>query len=371
MKADPSQLERLVLSVVATSETDDWLALSIGNLTNRVSEVEETVDRPSFREVVDCICDLSKREQMKVQKFNGVAFIPLESVRCEDDTYLRQFFGQGDFQMRLTHDGRKALKSGETPQSDLSAESAPNQAAQFDDRLPLFRRRVFDADLIRFSREAVGNDTSLALAMIDVDHFKAINDDAQLHPVGDDVLLGVAKVFEARTKGKGNAYRYGGDEFALLLPNYTIEEAIALGETIRKQVERSTFSTKKLKVTLSLGLAAVPEHAKTADELLEMADGALYRAKNLGRNLVRVSGESEAVRRDRSPARKSPVPGTLSEEDRERIRLAHFSTHNAACPKDGTRLKIVDEFHEVSKRGLSIIVLCPICGLQDVISAPD
>jgi diguanylate cyclase (GGDEF)-like protein len=265
----------------------------------------------------------------------------------------------------LTEKGYKASQK-----SSLHANmQIPVAHNQLDDRLPLYRRKAFDDDLPQACQEATGGDGCLSLIMMDIDQFKAIND-THLHIGGDIVLLGVAKVVDARIKGKGKAYRYGGDEFALLLPNYTTNEATAFGETIRKQIEQSAFGEKRIRVTASLGVAVMPDHAKTFQELLKAADAALYRAKELGRNLVRISRESEAVQRERSPVRKAPKPGTLTDDERESIRLAHFSGAGAKCPRDGVPLQIIKEMHEVGTRGLSIIVLCPICGFQDVISAP-
>jgi diguanylate cyclase (GGDEF)-like protein len=202
--------------------------------------------------------------------------------------------------------------------------------------------------------------------MIDIDHFKLFND-THGHPIGDEVLVGVSKIVADRAMMKGRAYRYGGEEITLLLPNYTADEGVALAETIRRQIEQSELSGKRLKVTASLGLAASPEHAKIAGDLLKAADAAMYEAKRLGRNLVRVFGEHVPAEPQRAPARKSPAPGALSDDDRERIRTAHFSGGRPECPKDGTKLRILSEFHEVGRRTPSVIIMCPVCGLQEII----
>jgi diguanylate cyclase (GGDEF)-like protein len=74
--------------------------------------------------------------------------------------------------------------------------------------------------------------------MIDLDHFKAVNDKYG-HPIGDEVLQSVAKLVEKCTKKKGMCYRYGGEEFTVLLPNYTKDEAVALAERLRREIEVS------------------------------------------------------------------------------------------------------------------------------------
>ena len=163
--------------------------------------------------------------------------------------------------------------------------SAPINPVELDDRLPLGRRGAFDRDLARTVAEAERDGEPLALVMIDIDHFKKVND-VHGHPVGDEVLLDVAKLVVNRTVRKGSAYRYGGEEFSLLLPGYSAEEAVGLAERIRKDLEAATLSSKKLRVTASFGAASVPAHATKAQALLEQADAALYEAKRGGRNRV-------------------------------------------------------------------------------------
>lgn len=172
-------------------------------------------------------------------------------------------------------------------------EEGEPEEVELDDRLPLQRPGSFDQDLTELARPHQRQGQPLALTMIDLDHFKLVND-RHGHPVGDEVLLGVAEMVVKRLGQKGRAYRYGGEEFALLLPNYSAEEACGLAERIRKDIESAEISSKKLKLTASFGVAAVPDHAADGKTLLLEADQALYRAKHGGRNQVRVSGELQA-----------------------------------------------------------------------------
>lgn len=160
-----------------------------------------------------------------------------------------------------------------------------NEGDALDDRLPLRRRGAFDRDLDQLADRAKRAGGTFALVMVDIDHFKRVNDDHG-HPVGDEVLLSVASAVVDRLAHKGTAYRYGGEEFALLLPSYTAEEACGLAERIRRDIERTTVSSKELRVTASFGVASIPEQANDARTLLEQADAALYRAKTAGRNAV-------------------------------------------------------------------------------------
>jgi diguanylate cyclase (GGDEF)-like protein len=168
----------------------------------------------------------------------------------------------------------------------VERESDPGSAEELDDRLPLARRGAFDRDLARAIDEARRTATTTALVMIDIDHFKSVNDEHG-HPAGDGVLLDVARLVVARAAHKGKAYRYGGEEFALLLPSYSTEEAVGMAERIRKDIEGAIVSEKKLSVTASLGVACFPDGASDAGTLLARADAALYEAKRTGRNRVR------------------------------------------------------------------------------------
>jgi diguanylate cyclase (GGDEF)-like protein len=245
-----------------------------------------------------------------------------------------------------------------------------HESSELDDLLPLFRRKIFDADLVRLSQEALESSNSLVMLMVDIDHFKAVND-THGHPIGDQILIGTSKIVTERVWEKGRGYRFGGEEFAVLLPNYTTAEGLALAETIRKQIEQSVFSEKRLNVTVSIGLAELPEHARSPYDLVKVADDAMYQSKTLGRNLVRIFGEQKPAERHRVPERKSAQPSTLSDDDLEHIRITHFSGRQPECPKDGAPIRIIKEFHEVGLRTPTIIIMCPVCGLQDVIHGLD
>ncbi len=179
--------------------------------------------------------------------------------------------------------GREAARA-ERP-VDEGHDPAPG-GAELDDRLPLARRVAFDRDLVEMAQRTKRQGESLALIMMDLDHFKAIND-RYGHPAGDEVLLAVAESLVKRLSYKGRGYRYGGEEFAVLLPGYSAEEALGLAERIRKDVRGSVVGRKQIRVTLSLGVAALQDHASDPRSLLERADAALYEAKRQGRDQAR------------------------------------------------------------------------------------
>jgi diguanylate cyclase (GGDEF)-like protein len=129
--------------------------------------------------------------------------------------------------------------------------------------------------------------------MIDIDGFKQINDSFG-HPTGDAVLEGVATLITSNLRETDIATRYGGDEFALLLPGIGKTEAFAVAEKLRVAVAESVFTspvdaTVAAKVTVSVGVASANGNTMDSESLLESADSALYHAKQDGRNRVQLS----------------------------------------------------------------------------------
>ena len=123
----------------------------------------------------------------------------------------------------------------------------------------------------------------LSLALIDVDHFKRIND-THGHPAGDAVIRAVAQLLINQSRAYTVVARYGGDEFAIVLPSTAKPGATGYAERMMRIVRSYPFVTGP--VTLSIGTATLPDDASTADDLIAAADRALYRAKREGRNRV-------------------------------------------------------------------------------------
>jgi len=148
-------------------------------------------------------------------------------------------------------------------------------------------RRALDAEL---SKEVARSDrykTKLSMVMIDLDHFKDLND-LHGHPAGDEVLKSVARILE-RHKRKGDfVARYGGEEFAVLLPHANAEDAAAWAERARVSLTASSIETKAgtLSVTASFGVATFGPNQATPESITAAADRALYSAKDAGRNQV-------------------------------------------------------------------------------------
>lgn len=143
-------------------------------------------------------------------------------------------------------------------------------------------RGWFDTRGPAMLQAALQSELSVSLMMIDIDHFKAINDQHG-HPQGDDVIREVADTIMRTKREADKLFRYGGEEFALLCPEAP-PGAMALAERIRAAVAAVSHPGLDRRVTISIGIATYPADAKDFRELLTRADAALYEAKALGRN---------------------------------------------------------------------------------------
>jgi diguanylate cyclase (GGDEF)-like protein len=164
--------------------------------------------------------------------------------------------------------------------------------ARQDSLTDLSNRRTFDREFASTLQAAAASGSSCCLLMVDIDRFKSIND-RNGHLVGDEVLRCVSRVLKesvSRLSGgsPGLAARYGGEEFAVLLPGVHRQDGAWIAETLRAAVEIMPIraAQSQINVTISVGAAVFPEHARSAEELLIVADAALYEAKESGRNRV-------------------------------------------------------------------------------------
>jgi diguanylate cyclase (GGDEF)-like protein len=161
--------------------------------------------------------------------------------------------------------------------------------AYLDGLTGVANRRTFDETLERMWNVARRAKVPVAIAMIDIDHFKRLND-TRGHQVGDECLRRVAAVCSSVLRRAGDCFaRYGGEEFAAILVNVDLSHAKSLAEHMRRAVESDGG------ITVSIGLAArIPQGNDAPSVLIADADGALYRAKHEGRNCVRYA-EFETV----------------------------------------------------------------------------
>lgn len=142
----------------------------------------------------------------------------------------------------------------------------------------LVNRRGFDEAMHQAWQKSATDGEACALLMVDIDHFKQVNDTIG-HRRADETLCHVAGVLRQHVRPTDTVARWGGEEFAILLPGATHGLAATIGERLREQVSRLPVG-----VTVSVGIAAFPDHAASPEALLDAADAALYRAKHRGRD---------------------------------------------------------------------------------------
>ncbi len=165
--------------------------------------------------------------------------------------------------------------------------------AAIDGLTEIYNRR-FGMDRLKedFSR-AIRESSSLTLAMVDIDHFKSVND-TYGHLVGDKAIILTTSIIKSSLREGDIVVRYGGEEFLIILHGASSQDAVTACERIRHKVQDSilTEGEQQIRLSVSIGIAAYPEQPVSKEmELIDMADQALYHAKNTGRNKVICFGE--------------------------------------------------------------------------------
>jgi diguanylate cyclase (GGDEF)-like protein len=163
------------------------------------------------------------------------------------------------------------------------------ESALRDALTKLFNKRYFHDRIDGELRFAARHHTSLALLVIDIDHFKRVNDERG-HVVGDVALVGVGEALQSAVRNEDVVARFGGEEFAIISRSTDRAQAMILAERLRKTVESRAIDVAEgapVKVTISIGVASYPEvQAADPSDLVDAADKALYRAKSGGRNRI-------------------------------------------------------------------------------------
>jgi diguanylate cyclase (GGDEF)-like protein len=153
-------------------------------------------------------------------------------------------------------------------------------------------RRAFETRLTEEFERTKRYSSVFTLIMVDIDHFKKVND-VYGHNVGDQILRLVAQVLEDQTRFNDFVSRYGGEEFAVLLPESRADQGRYVAEKIRRAVENTSFMNgdDKIKVTVSAGVSEVVAESDTPETFVERVDAALYEAKKNGRNRVEMAAD--------------------------------------------------------------------------------
>ena len=217
------------------------------------------------------------------------------SIQVEDLDSSNGTYVNGDRVTRLALNDGDKIRVGDTTilkfsfhdQLDEDFQRHMYDAALRDGLTKAFNKRYFLDRLakeIRFSRR---HKTELCLCMIDIDHFKAVND-TYGHIAGDEVLVRLAELARRLVRSEDIFARYGGEEFAIIARGISMEQAGAMAERLRVAVAKHGFSVDgtQLDITISLGVAPLDDSMEEPSSLIDAADSALYAAKRGGRNRV-------------------------------------------------------------------------------------
>ena len=185
-----------------------------------------------------------------------------------------------------------------------------------DDLTQLYNSRYLSQVLRRETKRASRSGRPLSLLFIDLDGFKGVND-AHGHLAGSSALVEAAAVIRVSARETDIVARFGGDEFALVLPDTGTEGAAMVGERIKDKIAVHRFLRKDgldIKLTVSVGVATLPDVAATAEQLVQAADAAMYWVKERGKNNVRVAQPTDGPSSDA----KSVMSATWAREDQGR-----------------------------------------------------
>ncbi|WP_010252459.1 diguanylate cyclase [Acetivibrio cellulolyticus] len=147
----------------------------------------------------------------------------------------------------------------------------------------VYTRKYFESVIDQIINNAHSEKSPLSLIMIDIDKFKSINDNFG-HQKGDEILSNVGRILMENIRSADVCCRYGGEEFVIILPDTSINEAEAVAEKLRSAIEKERLMGQGNNLTVSLGVSSYPKHGEWRDELIGKADQALYYAKESGRN---------------------------------------------------------------------------------------
>lgn len=159
-----------------------------------------------------------------------------------------------------------------------------------DDLTDLYNQRYLPVILEQELNRASRTDREFSVLFCDVDFFKLVND-TKGHMVGSRVLVELSKLLKSSIRGTDFAFRYGGDEYVVILSGANSKNAAQVAERLRQKAATTTFSAngKDVKITISIGVATYPEHATSKEEIMQMADEAMYYGKHKSRNVVYVA----------------------------------------------------------------------------------
>jgi diguanylate cyclase (GGDEF)-like protein len=215
----------------------------------------------------------------------------VEAMNAGADDYVHKPFDEQELEVRLRA-GRRIVQLQEQL---LEAQVVLKERAIIDPLTAVKNRGALVDALAREATRCTRSNAMLCVVMLDVDHFKAVND-RHGHSTGDAVLRAVAKTAGPLVRGYDTFGRYGGEEFMVIAPECNVDQGVALAERLRVAISRQVVHSANgpVRVTVSLGVAAATCAGTSVESIVEAADRALYRAKAAGRNCVKFGSVEHA-----------------------------------------------------------------------------
>lgn len=267
----------------------------LDNLTPPGQDILEAVLRKHRETKMSASKGLALKYEVPMRHKNGgEVWIEMSSVPIyESDSNIKGYQGVGrNVSGRRQHEAQ-LLQSHQQLENQLhkvaEEKSTLQELATRDPLTGLYNRRFLDAALPREVARSERDGKQLAVIMMDLDHFKEVNDQYS-HAAGDEVLVTLAELLKKGARESDLICRYGGEEFVAIMPSMSADQALERVESWRKQLEDTlvVYGDFKISITLSAGIAVFPVHGNTPGLLLTGADKMLYKSKEEGRNRISV-----------------------------------------------------------------------------------
>lgn len=296
-KAHPDAVHALDLYIDSGKKIDDEICREIYerflNDKNQNKDVEEAGSKiqEKIKDVTGSVSDIksaASEYNAALERASGSLNENMSPAEIKQtlDNVKDNTFDMIQRNQKLEAELERSSREMEVLRKDL--ENARKQALT-DGLTNLANRKAFDAEIERVVADADKEEKTFTLILLDIDHFKAFNDNYG-HQVGDQVLRLVAKCLTDGVKGRDFAARYGGEEFVIILPETELEGGIKVADSLRKSVEMKELVNRNTgeklgRITLSGG-AAQFVNGESIEKVIERTDAALYTAKHNGRNQI-------------------------------------------------------------------------------------
>jgi len=270
-------LENLFYKVITVAHGEE--ALNLINIRDDISLVLTDYNMP----VMDGL-ELTAEIRKKHDK-NDISILAISSNTDEEinalflkegaNDYIKKPYSKEEFSCRVNN----AIEALENIQIITNS-------ANRDFLTGLYNRRYFFKNVQTYFNEAVANNEDFAILMVDIDHFKNVND-TYGHDTGDKAIVNLSEILTSNTNQGDVVARFGGEEFCIILKSVTAREAQTIAEKLREKTERSSiFSDKGDEVRFTISIGLTTNHEGTLEDSVNEADDLLYQAKNNGRNQV-------------------------------------------------------------------------------------